>query len=102
MVKEFKEHVESLILHSTKVLISLHQQIFGDEYHEREGYFDFDGMEIIRYNSYKYLPNSFDYRIELGFALVSNKSFDMDSLSYSSIFDRNQINRFIMVGVKRE
>jgi hypothetical protein len=102
VVKEFKEHVESLILQSTKVLISLHQQIFGNEYHEREGYFDFDGMEIIRYNSDKYLPNSFCYRIELGFALESNQNFVMDYLSYSSIFDRNQINTFTIVGVNRE
>jgi hypothetical protein len=102
VVKEFKEHVESLILQSTKVLISLHQQIFGNEYHERGGYFDFDGMEIIRYDNYKYLPNSFNYRIELGFFLESNQSFDMDSLSYSSIFERNQINTFTMVGVNRE
>ncbi len=102
VVKEFKEHVESLILQSTKVLISLHQQIFGNEYHEREGYFDFDGMEIVRYNSDKYLPNSFYYRIELGFALESNQNFVMDYVSYSSIFDRNQINTFTIVGVNRE
>jgi len=102
VVREFKEHVESLILQSTTVLISLHQQIFGNEYHEREGYFDFDGMEIIRYSSDKYLPNSFYYRIELGFALESNQNFVMDYVSYSSIFDRNQINTFTIVGVNRE
>jgi len=102
VVKEFKDHVENLILQSIKVLTSLHQQIFGNEYQEKEGYFDFDGMEIIRYYSEKYLPNSFNYRIELGFALESHQSFIMDYLSYSSIFDRNQINTFTMVGVNRE
>ena len=88
------ENIASMVEKAINVLIPFTKQIFGNEYDEKDGYFDFDEIEI---SDSANLPYSRELHYELSFALDSTQGYVMDYCTYFVIFD----SKFVLTSVFR-
>jgi hypothetical protein len=91
--------IDTLLQKSNRLLIALHQEIFGNEYIEKQGYFEFSAIEIAKADCAPFYYYEFDLR----FWLESHSGFLMDPyFSYFVRFRNITQTMLTVVSVRRE
>ncbi|WP_207532953.1 hypothetical protein [Desertivirga arenae] len=96
ILEKYYRTIGALVSKSINILIPFHQQIFGNEFREKKGYFTFESIQVLSLKV-GIQKEIYQYQIELGFSLNSEIGFVMDELLYYTTFDE----RNTLVAVQR-
>jgi hypothetical protein len=101
--EEIMVQFDLLVSKAKNVLIALHKEIFGNEFEEKDGYFDFTCIRLTSFKRNTLVPEAAAYRFEMIFSLESAADHVLDPyFQYHATCMNTAPGMITLCGVSRE